>query len=226
MASAERTQEILKGLQQAVIEFDEDKTRELAQAAIDEGVDPFVATLEGLAEGMILVGDLYNKKEYFVSELLLCADALYAGLELLKPAIVASGRISEAKGSIVLGVVEGDVHDIGKNLIKMMFDVAGWTVYDLGKDVPLEKFVEEQLRTDSDIVGLSALMTTSMISMPEIVKKLKEKNPKVRIMLGGAPITPETVEKYGADGYAKDAGTAVDEAIKLIKMLKTEEQSK
>ena len=226
MASEERTQEILKGLQQAVIEFDEDKTRELAQAAIDEGVDPFVATLEGLAEGMILVGDLYNKKEYFVSELLLCADALYAGLELLKPAIVASGRISEAKGSIVLGVVEGDVHDIGKNLIKMMFDVAGWTVYDLGKDVPLEKFVEEQLRTDSDIVGLSALMTTSMISMPEIVQKLKEKNPKVRIMLGGAPITPETVEKYGADGYAKDAGTAVDEAIKLIKMLKTEEKAK
>ena len=226
MASEERTQEILKGLQQAVIEFDEDKTRELAQAAIDEGVDPFVATLEGLAEGMILVGDLYNKKEYFVSELLLCADALYAGLELLKPAIVASGRISEAKGSIVLGVVEGDVHDIGKNLIKMMFDVAGWTVYDLGKDVPLEKFVEEQLRTDSDIVGLSALMTTSMISMPEIVQKLKEKNPKVRMMLGGAPITPETVEKYGADGYAKDAGTAVDEAIKLIKMLKTEEKAK
>ncbi|RPH89327.1 MAG: cobalamin-binding protein [Desulfobacteraceae bacterium] len=226
MASAERTQEILKGLQQAVVEFDEDKTRDLAQAAIDEGVDPFLATMEGLAEGMIQVGDLYNKKEYFVSELLLCADALYAGLELLKPAIVASGRISEAKGSIVLGVVEGDVHDIGKNLIKMMFDVAGWTVYDLGKDVPLEKFVEEQLRTDSDIVGLSALMTTSMISMPEIVKKLKEKNPKVRVMLGGAPITPETVEKYGADGYAKDAGTAVDEAIKLIKMLKTEEKSK
>ena len=226
MASEERTQEILKGLQQAVVEFDEDKTRELAQTAIDEGVDPFLATMEGLAEGMIQVGDLYNKKEYYVSELLLCADALYAGLELLKPAIVASGRISEAKGSIVLGVVEGDVHDIGKNLIKMMFDVSGWTVYDLGKDVPLEKFVEEQLRTDSDIVGLSALMTTSMISMPEIVKKLKEKNPKVRIMLGGAPITPETVEKYGADGYAKDAGTAVDEAIKLIKMLKTEEKTK
>ena len=226
MATEERTQEILKGLQAAVVEFDEDKTRELAQASIDEGVDPFRATMEGLAEGMIQVGDLYNKKEYFVSELLLCADALYAGLELLKPAIIASGRISEAKGSIVLGVVEGDVHDIGKNLIKMMFDVAGWTVYDLGKDVPLEKFVEEQLRTDSDIVGLSALMTTSMISMPEIVKKLKEKNPKVRVMLGGAPITAETVEKYGADGYARDAGTAVDEAIKLIKMLKSEEQAK
>ncbi len=223
MASEERTQEILKGLRKALVEFDEDKVKELAQTALDEGIDPFIASMEGLAEGMIEVGDLYNRKEYFVPELLLCADALYAGLDILRPAIKASGRESEAKGSIILGVVEGDVHDIGKNLIKMMFDVAGWTVHDLGKDVPLERFVEEQLRTDSDIVGLSALMTTSMVSMPEIVKKLKEKNPKVRIMLGGAPITPEIVEKYGADGYAESAGTAVDEAMRLLKMLKKEE---
>jgi corrinoid protein of di/trimethylamine methyltransferase len=226
MASEERTKELLKGLQEAVVNYDEDKVTELSQAVIAEGVDPFTATMDGLAEGMIQVGDLYNKKEYFVPELLLCADALYAGLDLLKPAIEASGRKRESKGSIVVGVVEGDVHDIGKNLIKMMFEVAGWTVYDLGKDVPLDRFVEEQLRTDSDIVGLSALMTTSMISMPEIVKKLKEKNPKVRVMLGGAPITPEVVEKYGADGYARDAGTAVDEAMKLIKMLREEEKAK
>jgi len=223
MASEERTQEILKGLREALINYDEDKVAEWAKTVLDEGVDPFVATMEGLAEGMIEVGELYNKKEYFVPELLLCSDALYAGLDILRPAIKASGRESEAKGSIVLGVVEGDVHDIGKNLIKMMFDVAGWTVYDLGKDVPLEKFVEEQIRTDSDIVGLSALMTTSMVAMQEIVKKLKEKNPNVRIMLGGAPITPEIVEKYGADGYAASAGTAVDEAMNLIKMLKKEE---
>jgi corrinoid protein of di/trimethylamine methyltransferase len=223
MASEERTQEILKGLREALIEYDEDKVAEWAKVALDEGVDPFVATIEGLADGMLEVGELYNKKEYFVPELLLCSDALYAGLDILRPAIKASGRESEAKGSIVLGVVEGDVHDIGKNLIKMMFDVAGWTVHDLGKDVPLEKFVEEQVRTDSDIVGLSALMTTSMVAMPEIVKKLREKNPNVRIMLGGAPITPEIVEKYGANGYAESAGTAVDEAMRLIKMLKKEE---
>ena len=223
MASEERTQEILKGLREALINYDEDKVAERAKVALEEGVDPFVATIEGLADGMLEVGELYNKKEYFVPELLLCSDALYAGLDILRPAIKASGRESEAKGSIVLGVVEGDVHDIGKNLIKMMFDVAGWTVYDLGKDVPLEKFVEEQIRTDSDIVGLSALMTTSMVAMPEIVKKLKENNPNVRIMLGGAPITPEIVEKYGADGYAASAGTAVDEAMNLIKMLKKEE---
>ena len=225
MASDERTQEILKELREALVNFDEDKVVELSKVALEEGVDPFVVTMDGLAEGMIQVGDLYNKKEYFVPELLMCADALYAGLDLLKPAILASGRKPEAKGSIVLGVVEGDVHDIGKNLIKMMFDVAGWTVYDLGKDVPLEKFVDELARTGSEIVGLSALMTTSMVAMPDIVKKLKEQNPNVRIMLGGAPITPEIVEKYGADGYAESAGTAVDEAIKLIKMLKEEESA-
>ena len=226
MASEERTKEILKEIRTALINYDEDKVVEWSKIALDEGVDPFIATMEGLADAMIEVGELYNKKEYFVPELLMCSDALYAGLDILKPAIEASGRQPEAKGSIVLGVVEGDVHDIGKNLIKMMFEVAGWTVYDLGKDVPLDKFVEEQIRTDSDIVGLSALMTTSMIAMPEIVKKLKEKNPNVRIMLGGAPVTPELVEKYGADGYAKSAGTAVDEAIRLIKMLRKEEMEK
>jgi methylmalonyl-CoA mutase cobalamin-binding domain/chain len=168
----------------------------------------------------------YNKKEYFVPELLMCADALYAGLAILKPAIEASGRTSEVKGSIVLGVVEGDVHDIGKNLAKPMFEVAGWTVYDLGKDVPLDKFVEEQIRTDSSVVGISALMTTSMLNMPELIKRLRAKNPKVRIMIGGAPVNPEVAEKYGADGYAKDAGTAVDEAIKLLRMLKEEEMKK
>jgi corrinoid protein of di/trimethylamine methyltransferase len=223
MASEERTEEILKELRRALVDFDEDKVVELAKVALEEGVDPFVATMDGLANGMIEVGDLYNKKEYFVPELLMCADALYAGLDILRPAIIDSGRAPETKGSIVLGVVEGDVHDIGKNLIKMMFDVAGWTVYDLGKDVPIDKFVEEQVRTDSDVVGLSALMTTSMIYMPDIIKKLKEKNPKVRIMLGGAPISQKTVDKYGADGFAESAGTAVDEAIRLIKMLREEE---
>ena len=223
MVSEKRTKEILRGLHEAVINYDEDKTAEWAKIALDEGIDPFIASMEGLANGMIEVGELYNKKEYFVPELLMCADALYAGLNILRPAIKASGRKAEVKGSIVLGVVEGDVHDIGKNLVKMMFEVAGWTVYDLGRDVPLDKFVEEQIRTGSEVVGISALMTTSMLAMPIVVKKLKEKNPNIRIMLGGAPINPDVVEKYGADGYAKTAGTAVDEAIRLIKMLKKEE---
>jgi corrinoid protein of di/trimethylamine methyltransferase len=226
MATEERTKEILKALHNAVSNFEEDDAVKWAKTALEEGVDPFVATMNGLADGMIDAGEKYNRKEYFVPELLMCADALYAGLNLLKPAIDASGRKSEVKGSIVLGVVEGDVHDIGKNLVKLMFEVAGWTVYDLGKDVPLDKFVEEMIKTESQVVGISALMTTSMLSMPEVIKKLRAKNPKVRIMLGGAPLNPEVAEKYGADGYAKNAGTAVDEAIHLLKMLKEEEAKK
>jgi len=226
MATEERTKEILEGLHKSVYEFEEDDAVKWAKIALEEGVDPFVATMEGLANGMIAAGEAYNRKEYFVPELLMCADALYAGLDLLKPAIEASGREAEVKGSIVLGVVEGDVHDIGKNLVKMMFEVAGWTVYDLGKDVPLDKFVEEQIRTDSEVVGLSALMTTSMLAMPVVIEKLRAKNPNVRIILGGAPVNPEVAEKYGADGYAKTAGTAVDEAINLLKMLKEEELGK
>jgi dimethylamine corrinoid protein len=226
MATEERTKEILKALHNAVSNFEEDDAVKWAKIALQEGVDPFVATMNGLADGMIDAGEKYNRKEYFVPELLMCADALYAGLNLLKPAIDASGRKSEVKGSIVLGVVEGDVHDIGKNLVKLMFEVAGWTVYDLGKDVPLDKFVEEMIKTESQVVGISALMTTSMLSMPEVIKKLRAKNPKVRIMLGGAPLNPEVAEKYGADGYAKNAGTAVDEAIHLLKMLKEEEAKK
>ncbi len=226
MASEERTKEILKGLFEAVVQFEEEDAAKWAQVVLAEGVDPFAAAMEGLAAGMMEVGEKYNRKEYFVPELLMCADALYAGLDILKPAIQASGRRSEVKGSIVLGVVEGDVHDIGKNMVKLMFEVAGWTVYDLGKDVPLEKFVEEQLRTDSEIVGISALMTTSMLAMPEVIKKLRTRNPNVKIMLGGAPVSAEVAEKYGADGYARSAGTAVDEAMKLLKMLKDEEIKK
>ena len=225
MASEERTKEILNELHKAVYEFEEDDAVKWANIALEEGVDPFVATMDGLASGMVEAGEAYNNKEYFVPELLMCADALYAGLDLLKPAIKESGREAKVSGSIVLGVVEGDVHDIGKNLVKMMFEVAGWTVYDLGKDVPLDRFVEEQLKTGSEVVGLSALMTTSMLAMPVVVKKIREKNPNVRILLGGAPLNPEVMEKFGADGYAETAGTAVDEAINLLKMLKEEEGS-
>jgi corrinoid protein of di/trimethylamine methyltransferase len=226
MASEKRTKEVLKGLHDAVVAYDEDEAVKWAKIALEEKVDPFVAVMDGLAAGMITVGDLYNKKEYFIPELMICADALYAGLDIVRPAIKASGREAKVKNSIVLGVVEGDVHDIGKNLVKMMFDIAGWNVYDLGRDVPLDKFVEEQVNTGAEVVGVSALMTTSMLAMPQLVKKLRAKNPKVRIILGGAPLNPEIAEKYGADGYAKTAGTAVDEAIKMIQMLREEELGK
>jgi corrinoid protein of di/trimethylamine methyltransferase len=217
VVTEERKNEIIKGLSDSVYEFEEDDAAKWAKIAVEEGVDPFEATMDGLAGGMLRAGDAYNEKQYFVPELLICADAMNAGLEILKPAIAASGRETEVKGSIVIGVVEGDIHDIGKNLVKTMFEVAGWTVYDLGKDVPIDKFVEEQVRTNADVVGLSALMTTSMLAMPEIIKRLKAKNPNVRVLIGGAPINPDVAQQYGADAYAKNAGTAVEAAVGLLR---------
>jgi len=218
MATEERKQEILKGLHDAVVEFEEEKVVELSQAALDEGVDAYDAVMDGLAAGMQTVGQMYTDQVYFVPEVLMCSDALYAGLDILKPHI--TGEKAQSRGQVVIGTVEGDVHDIGKNLVKMMFEVAGFEVHDLGRDVKLERFVEEQLRTDSEIVALSALMTTSMLAMPKVVEMVKARNPDAMIMVGGAPISEEVAEKYGADGYADNAANAVQEAIQMISSLR------
>jgi len=212
--------ELLKDLSDAVVDMDEDKAKETSQRVIDEGLNAYDAIMNGLAAGMVIVGELYDKHEYFVPELLMCADALYAGLDILKPHIKPEDLGESTAGQVVIGTVQGDVHDIGKNIIKMMFEVAGFTVHDLGRDVPLEKFVEEQMRTDSDIVALSAMMTTTMMGMKKVVEMMKEKNPDVAIMLGGAPVTKDVTELFGADGYADSAGNAVQEAIKMISQLR------
>jgi corrinoid protein of di/trimethylamine methyltransferase len=220
MASEARREEILSKLSEGVVEYDEDQVRDWSNTALEDELDAFDAIMNGLAAGMEIVGDLYDRQEYFVPEILMCADALYAGLNILRPHMkVDSG--GDLKGQVVIGTVQGDVHDIGKNLIKMMFDVAGFTVHDLGRDVPLEKFAEEQLRTDSDIVALSAMMTTTMMGMKKVIQMIKEKNPNVAIMLGGAPVTKDVANLFGADGYAESAGNAVQEAIKMISQLRS-----
>ncbi len=211
--------EILEGLKDAVINFDEEKSAELAEKALETGMDPQKAIFDGLAAGMEVVGDLFQKGDYFVPEVLMSADALYAGLDILKPHVKVDDK-TRVKGQVVIGTVEGDVHDIGKNIVKLMFDIAGFTVHDLGKDVPLDRFVEEQLKTDSDIVALSAMMTTTMTGMKEVIEKIREKNPKVKIMIGGAPVTAETAKAYGADATAKDATNALSEAIKMVSSLR------
>jgi corrinoid protein of di/trimethylamine methyltransferase len=218
MLTPQKREELLERLKQGVINYDEDAVRAAASEAIEVGMEAEDAIFNGLVPGMEEVGRLYEEQEYFVPELLMCADAMYAGLDLLKPHL--KKKDFGVKGQVVMGVVQGDVHDIGKNIVKMMFDVAGFEVHDLGRDVPLEKFVEEQLRTDSEIVALSAMMTTTMVGMKEVIKRIKEKNPKAKIMIGGAPVTEEIAEKWGADGYAKDANNALKEAIKMISSLK------
>ncbi len=218
MSFTEREKELFEALKQGVIDYDEDGVREAAQAVIDEGIDAYTAVFEGLVEGMNEVGRLYEEQEYFVPEILMCADALYAGLDILKPHI--EQKDMGVKGTVVMGVVQGDVHDIGKNIVKMMFDVAGFEVHDLGRDVPLEKFVEEQLKTDSELLCLSAMMTTTMVGMPEVIKKVKDKNPQCKIMIGGAPVSEDLAGKWGADGFAKDANNALKEALNMVKALK------
>ncbi len=218
MATEEKTQEILATLKKAVIEYDEDVSKETAEEALKEGINPNDAIFNGLVSGMQEVGRLFEAQEYFVPELLMCADALYVGLDILKPHV--NQLDLGVKGSVVIGTVEGDVHDIGKNIVKMMFDVAGFEVYDLGKDVPLDKFLEEQIKTDSDLVCLSAMMTTTMVGMKKVIDDLKAKNPDIKIMIGGAPVSQDIAEKWGADGYSPDANNALKDAINMISSLK------
>ena len=218
MVTEARKEEILKGLHDGVVAFEEDKVEELSKAALDEGMDAYEAIMDGLAAGMETVGKLYDTQEYFVPEILMCSDALYKGLDVLQPHV--KDKEAKTKGQVVIGTVEGDVHDIGKNLVKMMFEVAGFMVHDLGRDVKLEKFVEEQLKTDSEIVALSALMTTSMLAMPKVIEMIKKRNPNVKILVGGAPVSGDVADKYGADGYADNAANAVQEAIRMVSQLR------
>jgi len=221
MASKE---ELFEALKDGVINYKEEQVKEASQQALDEGYTALEMIMDGLAAGMEVVGELYEKHEYFVPEVLMCADALYLGLDILRPHVPKSDAGSVAQ--VVIGSIQGDVHDIGKNLVKMMFDVAGWEVYDLGRDVPLEKFVEEQLRTDAEVVAMSAMMTTTMLGMKKVIKMIKDKNPNVAIMLGGAPVTQDVATLFGADGYAESAGNAVAEGIKMIGRLREFEKKK
>ncbi|MGD2079533.1 MAG: cobalamin-dependent protein [Nitrospirota bacterium] len=214
----EKEQELIKRLQDAVINYKVDEAKKIAEEALAAGVDAYTMTMEGLAGGMEVVSEKFDTHEYFVPETLLCAKALYAALDVLKPHIKAES--GGPKGQVVLGVMQGDVHDLGKNLIKAIFEASGWTVHDLGRDVPVQKFVEEQLRTDSDIVMLSAMMTTSMVGMKKLIPMIKEKNPNVKIMIGGAPISEKTVEEYGADTTADNAPNALKEAMMMLEALR------
>ena len=215
MVNEERKKEILDAIRNAVVQYDEDQCVIWCKTALQEGLDAYEATMKGLAAGMDTVGELYTRQEYFVPELLLCSDALYAGLNILRPYIRTDSAAH--KGKLLLGVVEGDIHDIGKNLVKTMFEASGWQVVDLGKDVKLDRFAEEQKRIKADLVGLSALMTTSMMAIEKVVGMLKAADPEVKVLVGGAPLSLEIARKFGADGYAEDAVSAVQEAGRLIR---------
>jgi len=215
---SDRRDELFSKLKQGVIDFEEEATVEAANDVVAEGIDAVDAVFEGLVPGMEHVGELYEQQEYFVPELLMCADAMYAALDILRPHM--KQKSLGVTGVVVMGVVQGDVHDIGKNIVKMMFDVAGFEVHDLGRDVPLEVFVEEQLRTDAELVCLSAMMTTTMVGMKDIIKQIKAKNPEAIVMIGGSPVTEDIAEMFGADGFAENASNALKDAINMLTTLR------
>ncbi|MDR1815245.1 MAG: corrinoid protein [Clostridiales Family XIII bacterium] len=209
---SESKQEIFKGLSDAVFEFEEDEAVAYAHKAVDAGIDATEAIESGLADGMQRAGVLYEEEEYFISELLLCADALNAGVEVLKPHIRTSDK--DAKTKVVIGVIEGDTHDIGKNLVRILTEAGGYEVLDLGRDVKPEAFVETAAAEGADVIALSTLMTTTMVGMPKVIELLKERGlrDRVKVVVGGGPISQGYADRIGADGYAPNAS----EAVRLI----------
>jgi len=204
----------MKALSEAVISGDQAKALEITRAAISEGVSPETILNEGLIGGMNIIGVRFKNNEVYIPEVLIAARAMKTAMEVLEPKLVEAGV--EPVGKALMGTVQGDLHDIGKNLVTMMLKGAGFDVIDLGVDVSPARFVEKAKETKAKLVGLSALITTTMPSMEKVVKAVKEAGLAVKVMIGGAPITQAYADRIGADGYAPDAASAVDLAKSLI----------
>lgn len=210
----------LQALAEAIINGKRNDAVELTKKLVDAGVNAKKILDEGLIAGMGVVGEKFKNGEYFVPEVLVAARAMKAAMEILRPLLAASDV--EPIGTVVIGTVRGDLHDIGKNLVAMMLEGAGFKVVDLGVDVPAEKFIEAAKENNADIVGMSALLTTTMTYMPEVIKALETEGirNKVKVIVGGAPVTQEWADQIGADGYAPDAASAVDKCKELLAQLK------
>jgi len=204
----------LSALAESLINGKANDVKELTQKALDEGVSSGEILNGGLIKGMNVVGEKFKNNEFYVPEVLIAARAMHAGMDILKPALAASGV--KPIGRVALGTVKGDLHDIGKNLVAMMLEGAGFEVVDLGIDVPPEKFAEAA--GDVDVIAMSALLTTTMTAMKTTIEALEEAGvkDKVKIMIGGAPVTQNYADEIGADGYARDAASAADKAKELM----------
>ena len=208
--------ELMKKLADAVAEGDEELAVELTQKAVDAGMKPVQVINEGLTTGINEVGERFAAGEYFLPDLLLGAKAMEAGINILEPLMAGTDR--EFLGRVIMGTVKGDLHSIGKNIVSIMLKAAGFEVFDLGVDVPTSKFAEEIKRLKPNIVGISALLTSTVGRQEEIIEFLKEAGVRdqVKVMIGGAPISQSWADKIGADGYAEDAINAVRVAKDLL----------
>jgi len=205
-----REKEVLGKIRDAIVNLDIEGVQKACKEAVDLGIPAYRAVTDGMAKGMEIVGQKYENNEYFLAELIMAGETMKEGMMVLEPHLKA-GDIKTI-GKVVIGTVRGDLHDIGKNVVVTLLNAAGFEVTDLGVDVPAEKFVEAVKNTNSNIVGMSALLTTTMVEMENVIKALKEARlrGKVRIIIGGAPITQEYAEKIGADAAARDAVEGVN----------------
>ncbi|MDD3828134.1 MAG: cobalamin-binding protein [Anaerolineaceae bacterium] len=212
------TEELFKKMAQAVIDGDEESAADLAQQALDTGIDPLEAINQGFTPGMDVVGELYSSGEYFLPDLILGGEAMKAALAVLEPALQAAGQERKVLGTVVLGTVKGDIHEIGKALVGSMLSANGFLVHDVGIDVEADEFVAQAREHNADIVALSALLTTTMLHQREVIEHLSEAGlrERVKVMVGGSPVTQAWADDIGADGFAEDAANAAVVAKRLM----------
>lgn len=208
-------EQLFKEISDNVVEMEDEKVEELCKLSLSLNIDPSETINRGLVDGMDRVGELYASGEYFLPEVLTCSYALNVGIDVLKPHIKKEEVKSAVK--VVIGVVEGDTHDIGKNLVKIMCEAAGFEVFDLGRDVPLDEFIRVAEEEDCDFICMSTLMTTTMPGMKTVIEKLKARNirDKYKVLIGGGPISQKFAEEIGADAYTVDAAAAVKKMKEL-----------
>jgi corrinoid protein of di/trimethylamine methyltransferase len=209
--------DLFEQMVEATVAGEEERCANLARQAMDEGVDPFEAIQKGFARGMHIVGDKFARLECFLPEVIVSADAMNGAVEVLKPYLLQR-EDGGSQGIVVLGTIQGDIHDLGKNIVKIMLEAAGFTIYDLGNDVSVRRFVEKAEEVDADIIAASAILTTTMAHMPDLILILNELGlrDKYWVMLGGAPVLAEWAMEIGADAYGEDAAEAVEIARNLM----------
>ena len=205
------SEELLQSLSQAVIDGDPDRAQELAAQVLSAGADPLEVVEQTLSPAMEEVGRRYEEGDYFIPDLVMAGEAMKAAMSVLGPALTARQQVRSSPGTVVIGTVEGDIHEIGKSLVATMLEAAGFEVHDLGVDVPAATFVSKVQETGANVVGLSALLTTTMRNQQAVIEALQEAGlrERVKVIIGGAPASPEWAQRIGADGYAENAREAV-----------------
>ncbi len=210
--------ELFQAMRQSIIDGDAEQAEALARQALEKGLDPLEAVNNGYVLGVNYVGEQFGAGEMFLPDLVLAGEAMKSAVAVLEPEMQKRGSQRQVLGRVVLGTVKGDIHEIGKTLVATMLSASGFQVYDLGVDVPIEKFAQKAREVNADIVGVSALLTTTMTGQKDVIEALADMGlrPKVKVMIGGAPVTRSWAAEIGADGYSEDAIGAVAEAKRLV----------